>query len=227
MVNWENIRYDVGRAQMDFGKLEVLPTAIEPINPRKDFISIREELLKARDDIFEEYGFDKENKIEYKFDLLFGLKVYQLLNEEIGFINRVASNDDVWRYLSISIIPDIVHSRWGFNAERYYKTPRRIWLKTIWWYIHLSWVGNEEDTYKILKNNTTDTLAQLVERPSIGYHIDMYREIMIQYSEISDSSREIFRSVLKLNTARILTTSPELVEGGIQQYVKDLFNSVV
>ncbi|MEB8068152.1 hypothetical protein [Mammaliicoccus fleurettii] len=227
MINWENIRYDVGRAQMDFDKLEVFPKTIEPINPRKDFIIIREELLKARDVVFEKYDFDNENKLEYKFDLLFGLKVYQILNEEIGFVNRVASNDDVWRFLSISIIPDIVHSRWGFNEERFYKTPRRIWLKTIWWYIHLSWAGSVEETYNILKNNTTDTLAQLVERPSIGYHVDMYREIMLQYSDISDSSREIFRSILKLNTARILTTSPELVEGGIQQYVEDLYSSVV
>ncbi|QYG32276.1 hypothetical protein K0O13_05355 [Mammaliicoccus sciuri] len=227
MINWENIRYDVGRAQMEFDKLEVHASAIEPINPGKDFIELREKLIQGRDEIYEKYDFDNSNKLEYKLDLLYGLQLYKILNEKNGFINRVASNDDVWRYLSIRVIPDIVHSRWGLNEERYYRTPRRIWLKTIWWYIHLSWTGDEEKTYEILKNNTTDTIAQLVERPSIGYHIEMYREIMLQYNNISDSSREIFRSILKLNTARILTTSPELVDGGIKKYVQDLFKSVV
>ena len=38
-------------------------------------------------------------------------------------------NDDLWRYVSIKIIPDIVHSRWGFNEDHFFKTSRRIWLK--------------------------------------------------------------------------------------------------
>nr|WP_263314753.1 hypothetical protein [Mammaliicoccus sp. Marseille-Q6498] len=226
MINWESIRYDVGRAQMDFEKLEVKATSLEPINYREDMKELREKLLLIRDDIFEKFEYDNANKLDYKFDLVFGLKLYQLLNEEIGFTNRVATNDEIWRYLSICVIPDIVHSRWELNAERFYKTPRRIWLKTMWWYIHLSWSGNEEDTFNILKNNTTDTVVQLVERPGIGYHTEMYREIMLQYSKVNDTSREVFRRLLKLNTATILTTSPELVEGGIKQYVKDLYNSV-
>ena len=78
-----------------------------------------------------------------------------------------------------------------------------------------------------MKDNTTDTVVQLVERPGIGYHVEMYREIMYQYSFIQDSSREVFRRLLKLNTATILTTTPELVEGGIKKYVQDLYNAVV
>ena len=54
----------------------------------------------------------------------------------------------------------------------------------------------------------------------------MYREIMARYSDYEDSSRDLFRRVLKLNTARLLTTSPELVAGGIPAYVTNLFNSV-
>ncbi|MBW0768129.1 hypothetical protein [Mammaliicoccus lentus] len=227
MINWESIRYDVGRAEMDFEKLEILSSSIVPISPREDFKEIRNQLIEIRDYIFEKYEYDNANKLDYKFDLLFGLKMYQVLNENVGFTNRVATNDDIWRYLSICVIPDIVHSRWELNEERFYKSPRRIWLKALWWYIHLSWRGNEEETYNILKDNTTDTVVQLVERPGIGYHVEMYREIMYQYSFIQDSSREVFRRLLKLNTATILTTTPELVEGGIKKYVKDLYNAVV
>ena len=226
MINWDSIHYDVGSATRDFNKLEVKPSTFEPIKPHHEFESVREQLINARDELFEKYNFDTANKLDYKFDLLFGLKIFQILNDEIGFSNRVATNDDVWRYLSICVIPDIVHSRWQLNADHFYKIPRRIWLKTFWWYVSLAWVGNESDTYKILEKNTTDTILQLVERPGIGYYTDMYNEIIVQYANYEDSSRNLFRRVLKLNTARLLTTSPELVNGGIQSYVTDLFDSV-
>ena len=88
------------------------------------------------------------------------------------------------------------------------KTSRRIWLKTIWWYVHLSWQNNINETYNILINNTTDTILQLVERPGLGYNVELYRELMKQYNNYEDSSRNLFRTVLKLNTAQMLTTVP-------------------
>jgi len=226
VINWENINYDLNNAKRDFDKLQVLSKEIAPIDIPNDFNELRQKLLKARDDIFLEYQLDSVEKLDYKFDLLFGVRLFEILNANIAFYNRDAMNDDLWRYLSIKIIPDIVHSRWGFNEDHYFKTSRRIWLKTIWWYVILSWMGNIKNTYKLLMNNTTDTILQLVERPGIGYNVEMYRELMKQYNEYSDSSRQLFRRVLKLNTARLLTTSPELVEGGIPQYVDDLFKAV-
>ncbi|AID02701.1 hypothetical protein BE24_12040 [Staphylococcus xylosus] len=226
MINWENINYDLNNAKRDFDKLQVLSKEIAPIDVPNEFEELRQKLLKARDDIFKEYQLDGVEKLDYKFDLLFGIRLFEILNENIKFYNRDAMNDDLWRYLSIKVIPDIVHSRWGFNEDHYFKTSRRIWLKTIWWYINLSWTGNIERTYRLLENNTTDTILQLVERPGIGYNVEMYRELMKQYNSYSDSSRQLFRRVLKLNTARLLTTSPELVDGGIPQYVEDLFKAV-
>lgn len=224
MIIWESLNYDVNRALIDFNELKVKEKAVEPIKVIEEYESLREELLKARDKIFDKKGYDYSNKLDYTFDLLYGIKLYSILNELTGFTNRAATNDDVWRYLSIRVIPDIVHSRWGLNDARYFKTPRRIWLKTIWWYIHLSWQGTKQETYEILKDNTTDTIVQLVERPNIGYYVDLYRELMKQYSNIDDSSRKIFRRAMKLNTARLITTSPELIDGGIKQYVRELLN---
>jgi len=225
MINWESIIYEINKASKDFEKLQVKSTSIEPIHPRNEFIELRQDLIKARDEIFEKHNLDNANKLDYSFDLLFGLEVYQIFNEDIAFTNRVATNDDVWRYLSICVIPDIVHSRFSLNADHYYKITKRIWLKTIWWYIHLSWRGNKKDTYEILKDNSTDTILQLVERPGIGYYKEMYRELMFQYTNYEDKSRDLFRRALKLNTARLLTISPELVEGGIQGYVYNLFET--
>ncbi|MDT2830254.1 DUF6339 family protein [Vagococcus carniphilus] len=226
MTDWNNIQYDIGVANNDFRKLEITSTSIMPISINSEMMAIRDKMIEARDYIYEENNFDYSDKLDYKFDLLFGLKLYSILSEEDNFTTRVASNDDIWRYLSIRVIPDIVHARWQFNEEHFYKTPRRIWLKTLWWYIHLSWMGNENDTYKVLQKNSTDTILQLVERPGIGYYTMVYRELMAQYAEHNDTSRVLFRQVLKLNTARLLTISPELYDGGIKAYVTDLFNSI-
>lgn len=224
MINWETISYSVESAKKDFNELEVHSNQIKPIDFMDDFNALRLELLEARDSLFENLGLDKENKLDYVFDLYFGLKLYTILNEQFSFTNRIATNDDIWRYLSVKVVPDIVHSRWGFNEDRFYRLSRRNWLKTIWWYICLSWKGNEQETLKILEGNTTDTIMQLVERPGLGYHIDLYRALMSQYAEHADPSRELFRSVLKLNTARLLTITPELIEGGVSMYVSNLFS---
>ena len=107
------------------------------------------------------------------------------------------------------------------KADRYYQNPRRTWLKTIWWYINLSWNVDEKTTYDIIKENSTDTILNLVERPGKGYNVKVCRSIMKKYKGIGD--RNLFRKVLKLNTAKMLTISPELEEGGIDSYVDGLF----
>lgn len=229
MIQWENIKYDIGTAEKEFNLLEVGINSVSPITDDANFIKLRERLIEARDKIFVEKKYDYSNKpLQYEFDLLFGLEVYEILNESIGFNNRVATNDEVWRYLMIRMIPDIAHARWGFNRQRFYAESRRIWLKAIWWYIELSWAGSKEETYRILKNNKVDTISSLIERPGIGYHIELYREIMRQYGEINanDNSREVFRGAMVLNTARMLTISPDLTDGGVEGYVKRLFEDV-
>ncbi|WP_323707117.1 DUF6339 family protein [Mammaliicoccus vitulinus] len=226
MINWENLNYDIGKADQDFELLSVESKGIVPINPSEEFLGLREKLIEARDEVYDRFELDNVNKLRYTFDLNFGLKVYEILNEKIGFNNRVASNDEVWRYLAIKVVPDIVHSRWEFNETYFYKASRRIWLKTIWWYIHLSWSGSTENTYITLENNSTDTIMQLIDRSGIGYNVELYREIMKQYYEHSNKDRMLFRRLLILNVARLLTMSPDLVEGGIEGYVKDLYKSV-
>ncbi|HFI0190429.1 TPA: hypothetical protein ACGO2H_000967 [Streptococcus suis] len=223
MIDWEQINYDISKATKDYDELSMdLST---PYNLSNDMQELRMAFLEARDKLYDKYNLDSVEKLGYDFDLRFGLKVYSILSHKVGFTNRTASNDDVWRYLSIKIIPDIVHSRWGRNEVRTL-TSRRIWLKNLWWYIHLSWAGNSEETFNLLKNNTTDTVVQLVERPGIGYYTDLYRELMKQYANINDSSRNIFRRALKLNTALLPVSYPELMDGGIPEYIEYVFSKV-
>ncbi|ABN45196.1 Conserved hypothetical protein [Streptococcus sanguinis SK36] len=225
MLNWEQINYDITKSEIEYNSLNNMNPATIASNLNSEFKRIRELLIQGRDDIFDEWHLDTAENLGYDFDLLFAIRLYDILGLNNNFSNRAASNDEVWRFLSIRVIPDIVHSRWGMNEARY-MTSRRIWLKNLWWYIHLSWNGDTERTYEILKNNTTDTVLQLVERPGVGYYVSLYREIMLQYSCINDPSRTLFRKVLKLNTALLPVTYPELISGGIKEYVSYLFRKV-
>lgn len=177
------------------------------------------------------YNFDYN---KYEFDLRFGLEMRRLFESEYStvFTERVLSNNSFWIYLSVSVIPDIVSERWGENNHaRSYKVPRRIWLNTLWWYIHLSWQGDYKQTYEVLKNNSTDHIMQLVERAGRGYDIELYRKIMYYYSFLSPKDKVIndratFRSVLILNTARIQVVEPKLVLDSYDGYVLSLFKTL-
>ncbi len=222
MINWNNLEYSYTSAENDFNLLEVTSRSVIPIDPSPEFQVLRTKLIEARDEVFEKYEFDKADKLDYQFDLAYGLKIYKIFQEDENFTNRFASKDDIWRFISIKVIPDIVHSRHDLKADYFYKNSRRIWLKRIFWYIHLSWAGDEESTYNILKNNSTDTILNLVERPGLGYHVDLYREIMKQYGD-KGHNNDLFRRIMKLNTAREVVLIPEFYQDGIVGYVEDLF----
>lgn len=221
-LDWEK-QYTARKAKQDFEKLSVDAKEVSPIELSPEWQELREKLLLLRDEVFEEYNLDVADSLGYVFDIAYGLRCYELLNEKIGFTSRVASGDDIWRYLSIRVIPDVVHARHGLNKDYYYANGRRIWLKSIWWYINLSWCGSPSKTFEIIEGNSTDTIMQVVERPGLGYYIEVYRAIMRKYKNYND--RALFRRIFKLNTARLLTTSPELVEGGIEGYVNELFKA--
>ena len=87
--------------------------------------------------------------------------------------------------------------------------------------------GSYEETYLILKDNSTDEILNLVERSgSDGYRVDVYREIMAEYSctVLKKSVKQLLRKVMVLNTARTTLVEPALADGGVKGYVKELYN---
>ena len=173
------------------------------------------------------------NTKKYQFDTIFGIKLYKFLcSKEIG-INmgiREASNDNIWIYIQINVVPEIIISRWGEdNRQRMFGQPNRLYLKVLWWYIHLSLVNNSlSETKKVLLNvsNSTDTIVQLVERTGQkGYRINLYRTIMklkVKY----ELEKDDFRKLMKLNSARVKTIDPYLYKGGIEGYVESLIKEL-
>lgn len=165
---------------------------------------------------------------KYRTDCEFGMKLYSIL-EKYGFTVRDAADDDTWRFLSMRVVPDIVAERWGKTAEiRYFKNGLRIWLKTIWWYVHLSINGDMEMTARILEKNSTDQILQLVDRVGKkGYYIEVYRKIMYYFwiarsknSAIGDGE---FRKVMVLHTALCRSVEPGFYPGGAEGYVRMIY----
>ncbi|RFU65111.1 hypothetical protein [Peribacillus glennii] len=219
---WENVVYTKAQAKFKFQQIEAEPETCAPRQVKAPFDRLREILINEQKSFLS----DEMKKINsYAFDLHMGLILYRVLKEKYGFNERLAAQDEMWRYLSLEVFPDLVYERFGMNDQRFYKGKRRIWLKSIWWYIHLSWQGTEEETIEILKDNSSDELSQLLDRSgSGGYRVELTREIMRQY-KVNASSKvpQLFRRVLKLNTARLNMIEPSLVEGGIEKYVSDLY----
>lgn len=198
----------------------------------ESYLELRDCLKDAYDDLIKVCKIENGEVLDkYKFDCYFGLKLYEILsNTSFNLKEHDASDDGIWRYLQLHVVPDIVKSRVGVNEDAFYKKSNRLYLKRIWWYIHLSMYDNDLDKAReIVLNpmNNTDTILQLVDRCGRqGYRVDLYREIMYFKSKNRVSGEE-FRNILILNNAKVRVIDPYLVNGGIKQYVEKLFGDVL
>lgn len=205
-----------------------------------EYCKIREVLQCAFKTIREKQK--EKGKGLYYLDIHFGMSLYNYLENMKEFNLRLAADDDFWRYLSIQVIPDIVGERWDYkNETHYWSRGVRIWLKSIWWFIYLSWQGDLNSTLKVLEstNFNTDTILNLQERVGRnGAYVDTYRFIMYNYSSLSneqlkDYSKKLigkretlFRAVMKLHTAKIMVVEPTLFPGGEKGYARSLYKSL-
>lgn len=188
-----------------------------------DYRELRQSLINN----FEKVDKGQKYALDYQFGLLLNMTL-----AKYGFTMRDAADDGVWRFLSLCVIPDLVGKRWGKGAEiRYYKQSGRIWLKTIWWYIHLSWQGDARETLKIIAPNSTDQILQLVDRSGTkGYYVEVYRRIMYYFwlaKQLDSSVGETeFRRVMTLHTAMCRSIEPGLFDGGYDGYARMLYRKV-
>lgn len=198
----------------------------------------------------------ENNKINYNLDLTVGIKLYELLNLKEGFTVVQANDDDIWRYISVKVMPDITFIRYPnipedvnvlrealpnlsysiairtekdsmrIKKKRFYSHTRRIWLKTLWWYVHLGWQGNSQSTYNVLKNNGTNIISHFIERPGRGYRPALFRYMLYAYSLLPEQKDSVFRAAAKMNLARCISVEPALTEGGEEAYAQGLFEDV-
>ena len=190
-----------------------------------DYLEVRDASVKA---------FDASNGDDYAIDLNVGFALYRCLSpmkQDLHFTNVVANDDDFWRYLTCIILPDITYARYPqprkgdirIAKKRFYLHTRRIWPKTLWWYIHLSWQGSEEATREVLRDLGTDTIGQLIERTGKGYRLPLYRELMRAYAQVPTKSAELFKRIQAQNTVNCKTVEPALTVDGEEGYIRSVF----
>ena len=205
-----------------------------------EFNQLRDDIRKINKDIREEINNSHSiSRVDYYLDYRIGLRIYDYFRNKDYFSLRVASDDGFWRFLSLKIAPDVVAQRWGKdNESHFWSQPTRVWFRTLWWYVHLAWQGTIEATEKVLSCShfSTDTILNFVERTGRnGTHIEAYRNILFYYSKVpekelkkakrgkNNNSDDIFRIVMKLNTAKMMVMDPSLFLGGEEAYAKSLF----
>ncbi|EES50930.1 hypothetical protein NE172_03610 [Clostridium botulinum] len=199
------------------------------------YLKMRNELQNAYKDVKEKYSRD------YEIDIHFGIYLYNYFEKIASFNMRTASDDGFWRYLSLKVVPDLVTDRWGKDNEaHFWKRGNKIWLRTLWWYIYLSWQENVQKTLDVIESPgfTTDTILNLIDRSGKGYYIGVYRNIMYLHSRVPKEklaefnrntvtkADSLFRVIMKLNTARTKVIEPALYTGGEREYARSLFNDL-
>ncbi|MFJ2545391.1 DUF6339 family protein [Pseudomonas sp. NPDC087612] len=161
------------------------------------------------------------------YDIQVGLTLYKHLSE-YGFGVRQAADDGIWRYLSIVVFPDYVRSRWEKSQQeaRFWRDRSRIWLRALWWFVHLSWQGDESSTRTSTFGMSTDDVVQIVERPGRrGFRVDLYRAMVSAAGARPPGQRKI-RQLMKLNTAMSVMMEPSVFGGGVSSYVQALYQQI-
>ena len=222
-----------------------------------DYISLRHRLMDSYDYVMRTIAMTKsaKGKEDYYFDMLFGIEIYNIFNE-LGMNVRYASMTDIWIFLNINVIPDIIYKRFckkmvftkdpetgemirKIPEDRYWKVNRRVYLKQLWWFIHLSaqytnGQFNPEETIKVLRHGTTDTVAQLVERSGkFGYRVNVSRKLMhkvawwVESSGKVDDPMEFFRGVMVLMTARTPVIEPAFANINSENAISIFLDEVI
>ena len=188
-----------------------------------------------RETIFAEFCKYK-NESGYEIDLRVGLALYELFLKEDYKLNPIyANDDDIWRYLSVRVFLDITYlrepsnDRFGvyFSHDRVYRHTKRIWIKQLWWWIHLGWQGDVESTYEVLKKYGSGRISQVLERAGKGYRVEVTRQLLKKMAERcsqSNVSQDDFRALMMLYYAKMFLIEPTLVDGGINTFLDKLLD---
>jgi hypothetical protein len=163
---------------------------------------------------------------------------YRLLPLCAGhFTLGMASDDGIWRSLTMRVIPDYVAKRWGIKqtksngeiveqSSHFWSQPQRNWLKALWWYCHFADRGDADEASSegLLRSiqSHSDAIQGLVERPGRkGFDVALNRELL---SRLTNKTMTVdkFKELLKINTAASRLTVPALCDGGAAGYVDSL-----
>lgn len=195
-----------------------------------EYQTIRKELLEI-----DKKCSELDTGKKYNYDVYFAYYEFKLFNSYKWFTKEVSCNYGFWRYISLMVCPEIINKRFPGSEPHFYKKNVRIYYFVLYWFLYLSLIDNDpEKTLGMLLNSNfnTDTYFEIIERPGRqGINVELYREIFKTFSSCKTKTvvntkgenESILRVVLKINSAKLLTTSPNFYDGGIKGYVNMLF----
>ena len=197
--------------------------------------SVDVEYREIRERIFTVYD-EYKNKSGYEIDLRVGLALYELFLKDEYKLNPIyANDDDIWRYLSVKVFLDVTYlrepssDRFGvyFSHDRVYKHTKRIWIKQLWWWIHLGWQGNADSTYEVLKKYGSGRISHVLERAGKGYRVDIIRMLLKKMAERCSEnkvSQDEFRAFMMLYYAKMFVVEPTLIDGGVDAFLDKILD---
>jgi hypothetical protein len=130
-----------------------------------------------------------------------------------------ATEEEVWSFLTVRVLPDVAAWRWPRDRdretyERYLGTPRNIFRRA-WWTNHcLGEYGPQLGA---------ESLVQIIERTSIGFSPKLARAVAKVFLEQeATNEQELLREAMKLilrlgGRISLLTMPTELVEEKFQE----------
>ncbi|WP_133248842.1 hypothetical protein [Pseudomonas sp. CC120222-01a] len=137
------------------------PTGGSPIST-KTLVELRLEILRIKDEC------QSQRKTLRSDFSSFDFRVAILLINKDFLSSGECFRDDVWAFLSIVVMPDIVSWRFGGSVERYFggvrNTFQRLWMRGM-----LFDRGMQSDNrWGLLSELSEDAFLQIVERPGIA-----------------------------------------------------------
>ncbi|MFF7860954.1 hypothetical protein [Pseudomonas monteilii] len=137
------------------------PTGGSPVATKK-LIELRCEVLKIKDEC-------EAQKKSLRADFSsFDFQVAICLIEKDFLSSGESFRDDVWAFLSIVVMPDIVYWRFGGSVERYFggvrNTFQRLWMRGMLF----DRGALSDNRWGLLNELTEDAFLQIVERPGIA-----------------------------------------------------------
>ena len=232
MSYWNQLRTSRKEAKLLFNKPEWQENPYGEC-PDGDYAVFRNDMKKAWSDVKEKFQ-ESDSRYSYLRDVAFSIKLYERLSND-GFGIWEASDDDIWRFMSLKVLPDMVKERWaGWREEYFYSKKWGIWFKVLWWYVFLTMQQDGagkfdgERTFEVLKDNTSDMPIQLFSRFGKGFRPEFTRKLFARFQShcsangIKGTDKEsLFRRLMKQYTMTSLTIEPEVM--GVDAYIDYLF----
>lgn len=164
---------------------------------KAELISLRQEIIT----LCSVYGYPNTEIKDGNTKLQLDRRLGKLLYEKMNITPSVAATLQLWQFLNLVLVPDVVNWRWNGSRDHFLSL-RRNYLGTQWWRYYL-FLGHEE----LYDNLPESILADLYERSSTrglpSHVVEIVKWIDEMNNGIENADRTLYREVLKKYNAEL------------------------